>query len=142
MAATVEKPRRSAGEILKSYFPIISWLPTYQAKCFRDTIVIHAVWHNISFSKISQYRSITKLDYSTAVITLKEFLGQLLQTRLQIRFARVKNHVMEVMTSGGLEEAIPEEYFFTTVQEAVDAFLAEKEVDKRIEPASQTSSLN
>ena len=77
------------------------------------------------------------MDYATAVITLKEFLGQLLQTRLQIRFARVKNHMMEVMVSGGLKDTVPEEHFHTTVQQAVDAFLAEQEVDKRIEPDSQ-----
>ena len=33
-------------------------------------IVIHAVWHNISFSKISQYRSITKLDYATSIVAM------------------------------------------------------------------------
>ncbi|HFE66180.1 MAG TPA: sulfate permease [Chloroflexi bacterium] len=31
-------------------------------------IVIHAVYKNISFSKIKQYRSITRLDYVTAVV--------------------------------------------------------------------------
>ena len=198
-------------------------------------IVIHAVWHNISFSKISQYRSITKLDYATAIvamfgvlalgllaglvlaallglivllfgtkhrntsvlgkvpettiyrgiehypeaetypglliirfdgalffanahdfvtavrqaiaaadtpphvvvidgesmndvdataiITLKEFQDQLLKTDIQLRFARVKSHVMEVMERGGLEEAIPAEHFYPSVQAAVDAFL-------------------
>jgi high affinity sulfate transporter 1 len=202
-------------------------------------IVIHAVWHNISFSKISQYRSITKLDYATAivamigvlafgllqglvlaallglivlllgtkqrntsvlgkvpettiyrsidhypdgetypglliirfdgslffanahdfvtavrqaiaaadpqprivlldgesmndvdataVITLKEFQDQLLQTGIQLRIARVKTQVMDVMQRGGLEEAIPAEHFYPSVQAAVDAFLAEQE---------------
>jgi high affinity sulfate transporter 1 len=33
-------------------------------------IVIHAVWKNISLSKISQYRSITKLDYVTAIVAM------------------------------------------------------------------------
>jgi SulP family sulfate permease len=33
-------------------------------------IVIHAVWHSISFSKISRYRSITKLDYATAIVAM------------------------------------------------------------------------
>ena len=77
------------------------------------------------------------MGYATAVITLKEFLGQLLQIGVQIRFARVKNHMMEVMVSGGLKDTVPEEHFYTTVQQAVDAFLAEQEVDKRIEPDSQ-----
>lgn len=201
-------------------------------------IVIHAVWHNISFSKISQYRSITKLDYATsivamigvlafgllaglvlaallglivllfgtkhrntsvlgkvpettiyrdiehypeaetypgllvirfdgalffanahdfvtavrqaiaaadppprvvvidgesmnnvdatAIITLKEFQDQLLKTGIQLRFARVKSQVMEVMERGGLEETIPAEHFYPSVQAAVDAYLAEQ----------------
>jgi SulP family sulfate permease len=201
-------------------------------------IVIHAVWHNISFSKISQYRSITKLDYATAIlamfgvlafglliglilaallglivllfgtkhhntsvlgkvpettiyrgienfpdaetypglliirvdgalffanthdfvtavrqaiaaadppphvvvidgesmnnvdataiITLKEFQDQLLKMGIQLRFARVKSNVMEVMERAGLEEAIPAEHFYPSVQAAVDAFLAEQ----------------
>jgi len=201
-------------------------------------IVIHAVWHNISFSKISQYRSITKLDYATsivamfgvlafgllaglilaallglivllfgtkhrntsvlgkvpgtavyrgiehypeaetypglliirfdgalffanahdfvtavrqaiattdppphvvvidgesmndidatAIITMREFHDQLAQSGVQLRFARVKSHVMEVMERGGLEEAIPAEHFYPSVQAAVDAFLAEQ----------------
>lgn len=33
-------------------------------------IVIHAVWHNISFIKIMQYRSITALDFATAVVAM------------------------------------------------------------------------
>jgi len=201
-------------------------------------IVIHAVWHNISFSKISQYRSITKLDYATsivamfgvlalgllaglvlaallglivllfgtkhrntsvlgkvpettiyrgiehypdgetfpglliirfdgalffanahdfvtavrqsiaavdptprvvvidgesmnnvdatAIITLREFQDQLLKTDIQLRFARVKSHVMEVMERGGLEETIPAEHFYPSIQAAVDVFLAEQ----------------
>jgi high affinity sulfate transporter 1 len=201
-------------------------------------IVIHAVWHNISFSKISRYRSITSLDYATAivamlgvlalgllqglllaiglglvvllvktkqrntsvlgrepetavyrsidhypegetypglliirfdgslffanahdfvtavrqaiagadpsprvllldgeamnaidataVITLKEFHQQLAQDNIQIRFARVKTEVMGVMERGGLEEAVPPEYFYPDIQTAVDAYLAEQ----------------
>ena len=33
-------------------------------------IVIHAVWKNINFRKISRYRHITTLDYATAVVAL------------------------------------------------------------------------
>lgn len=33
-------------------------------------IVIHAVWKNINFRKISRYRSITTLDYVTAVVAM------------------------------------------------------------------------
>ena len=205
-------------------------------------IVIHAVWHNISFTKINQYRSITRLDYATAlvamigvlalgllqglvlaallglvvllfgtkqrntfelarvpetavyrsidyfpegktypglliirfdgslffanahdfvtavrqaitaadpipqvvlldgesvnyvdataIITLKEFQDQLLREEsIQIRFARVKSEVMDVMVRGGVEESIPAEHFYPSVQAAVDAFLAEQALD-------------
>jgi hypothetical protein len=37
---------------------------------------------------------------ATAVITLKEFQDQLLKTNIQIRFARVKSQVMDVMKRG------------------------------------------
>jgi high affinity sulfate transporter 1 len=215
--------------------PIFANLP----EATLGAIVIHAVWHNISFSKISQYRSITNLDYATAivamlgvlalgllqglvlaallglivllfgtkhrntsvlgrvpettvyrdieyypegetypglliirfdgslffanahdfvtairqaiadadptprvvlidgesindidataVITLKEFQKQLLQTGIELRVARVKTPVMEVMERAGLEEAIPAEHVYPTVQAAVDAFLAEQQ---------------
>ena len=33
-------------------------------------IVIHAVWKNISLTKITKYRSITKLDYATAIVAM------------------------------------------------------------------------
>jgi len=200
-------------------------------------IVIHAVWHNISFSKISRYRSITSLDYvtaivamigvlalgllqgliiaamlgllvllfgtkrrntfvlgkeadttlyrsidhypegqtypglliirfdgslffanahdfvtavrqaiaaadpppqvvlidgesmndidATAVITLKEFQQQLHRDDIEIRLARVKSDVMVVMERAGLEDAIPAEHIYPSIQAAVDAFLAE-----------------
>ena len=36
MATAVDKPRRSAGDVIKSYLPILSWLPAYQKGSFRD----------------------------------------------------------------------------------------------------------
>ena len=33
-------------------------------------IVIHAVWKNINFSKVSKYRSITNLDFATALVAM------------------------------------------------------------------------
>ncbi|HSG17636.1 MAG TPA: SulP family inorganic anion transporter [Anaerolineae bacterium] len=215
--------------------PIFANLP----EATLGAIVIHAVWHNISFSKISQYRSITNLDYATAivamigvlalgllqglvlaallglivllfgtkhrntsvlgrvpettvyrdiehypegetypglliirfdgtlffanahdfvtavrqaiaaadppprivlidgesindidataVITVKEFQKQLRRTGIELRVARVKTQVLDVMRRAGLEEAIPAEHIYPTVQAAVDAYLAENE---------------
>ncbi len=51
----------------------------------------------------------------------------MLQTDIQMRFARVKAQVKEVMERGGLEEAIPAEHFYPSVQAAVDAYLAEEQ---------------
>jgi MFS superfamily sulfate permease-like transporter len=69
--------------------------------------------------------SINGID-ATAIITLKEFQTQLAKTDIQIRFARIKTHVMTVMERGGLVEVVPAEYFYGSVQEAVDAYLAEQ----------------
>jgi high affinity sulfate transporter 1 len=33
-------------------------------------IVIHAVWHNINFKKITQYRAFTRLDYVTSLVAM------------------------------------------------------------------------
>jgi MFS superfamily sulfate permease-like transporter len=67
---------------------------------------------------------------ATAIITLKEFQDQLLrEENIQIRFARVKSEVMDVMVRGGVEESIPAEHFYPSVQAAVDAFLAEQALD-------------
>ncbi len=60
---------------------------------------------------------------ATAVITLKKFQVQLLKTGIQLRFVCVQTQVIGVMKRGGLEEAIPSEDFYPSVQTAVDAFL-------------------
>jgi MFS superfamily sulfate permease-like transporter len=69
--------------------------------------------------------SLNDID-ATAVITLKEFQSQLAQSGVQLRLARIKTHVMVVMERGGLTEVIAAEHLYPTVQTAVDAYLAEK----------------
>ena len=66
---------------------------------------------------------------ATAIITLKEFEEQLETEGIQLRFARVKSQVMEIMIRGGLEDAIPEEHFYVSVQTAVDAYLTEQQTE-------------
>jgi high affinity sulfate transporter 1 len=63
---------------------------------------------------------------ATAIITLIEFQDQLLQADVQLRFARVKTHVMDVMKRGGLEEVVPPEHFYPSVHMAVEAYMAEQ----------------
>jgi high affinity sulfate transporter 1 len=64
---------------------------------------------------------------ATAVITLREFQDQLQGENIEMRFVRIKTHVMEVMERGGLEETIPPEHFYPSVQAGVDAFLSEQQ---------------
>lgn len=66
---------------------------------------------------------------ATAVITLREFKKQLDGENIQVRIARVKQQVLDVMIRGGLEENIPPEHFYPSVQTAVDAYLAEQKQD-------------
>ena len=69
--------------------------------------------------------SMNSID-ATAVITLKEFQSQMRQTNIQIRFARIKKPVMDVMERGGLIDNVPAEHFYPSVQTAVEAYLAEQ----------------
>jgi MFS superfamily sulfate permease-like transporter len=62
---------------------------------------------------------------ATAIITLKEFQQQLQRDDIEIHLARVKSEVMEVMERAGLEDAIPAEHIYPSIQAAVDDFLAE-----------------
>ncbi|MFN2162278.1 MAG: sodium-independent anion transporter, partial [Candidatus Promineifilaceae bacterium] len=67
---------------------------------------------------------------ATAVITLREFQQQLQRSGIEIWLARIKTQVMEVMRRGGVEEAIPPEHVYPSIQAAVDAFLARQVADK------------
>ncbi len=64
---------------------------------------------------------------ATAVFTLDEFQDQLAQSGVELRFARIKTNVMQVMERGGLTDDIPAEHFYATVETAVAAYLAELE---------------
>lgn len=68
--------------------------------------------------------SMNSID-ATAVITLSEFKEQLDEDHIELRIARVKQQVLDVMIKGGLEKSIPPEHFYPSVQTAVDAYLAE-----------------
>jgi sulfate permease, SulP family len=68
--------------------------------------------------------SINDID-ATAVLTLSEFQKQLQTEGIELRFARVKTHVMGIMERGGLLEAVPPDHFYPSVQDGVDAILAE-----------------
>lgn len=63
---------------------------------------------------------------ATAVITLKEFQKQLQENGLQLRFARVKTHVMDIMVRGSLTKSTSPAYFHPTIQAGVDAYRNEQ----------------
>jgi SulP family sulfate permease len=69
--------------------------------------------------------SINDID-ATAVFTLKVLQEQLAESDIQLRFARVKTDVMAVMERASLTESVPPEYFYPSIQTAVDAYLAEE----------------
>jgi high affinity sulfate transporter 1 len=64
---------------------------------------------------------------ATAVITLREFQEQLAGENIEMHFARIKTHVLEIMKRGGLEEVIPPQHFYPNVQAGVDAYLSEQQ---------------
>jgi high affinity sulfate transporter 1 len=68
---------------------------------------------------------------ATAVITIREFQAQLEKEGVELRFARLKDHVREIATRGGVEKAVPAEHFYPSVQAGVDAFLAEQEAGSK-----------
>ncbi len=70
--------------------------------------------------------SINNVD-ATAVMTFKEFRNQLEKSGIDMRFARVKAHVLNIMERGELTEVVSPEKFYPDVQTAVDAYLAEQE---------------
>lgn len=68
--------------------------------------------------------SLNSID-ATAVLMLKEFQEELVRSGKQIRLARMKTAVMEVMARARLPESIPMEHVYPSVQAGVDAFLSE-----------------
>jgi MFS superfamily sulfate permease-like transporter len=62
---------------------------------------------------------------ATAVIVLKEFQAELARAGTEMRLTRMKTSVMNVIQRSPLYDAIPSEYYYLTVQDAVDAFLTE-----------------
>jgi MFS superfamily sulfate permease-like transporter len=64
---------------------------------------------------------------ATAVIMLREFQEQLSKEDVELRFARIKTYVLDVMQRGGMEEAIPAEHFYPSVQAGVDTYLTEQQ---------------
>ena len=70
------------------------------------------------------FESITEVD-ATALITIKELNEELERAGIDLRLARVRVHVLDLMRTTGLDEVFGHEYIYDSVHAGVDAFLAE-----------------
>ena len=82
---------------------------------------------------------ITDID-ATAIITMTELNDKLKALNIDLRFARVRTNVMEVMQRAGFEETIGSDHFYVSVQAGVDAYLSEPAEAQQAEtPAEEPS---
>ena len=72
------------------------------------------------------FESITEVD-ATALITISELNEELERAGTDLRLARVRTHVLDLMRTTELDEAIGQEYIYDSVHAGVDAFLAESQ---------------
>lgn len=69
--------------------------------------------------------SITEVD-ATALIVLGELNQELERAGIDLRLARIRSHVLELMQTTKLDEEIGSTYIYASVQDGVDAFLVEQ----------------
>jgi MFS superfamily sulfate permease-like transporter len=70
------------------------------------------------------FESVTEVD-ATAIITIKELNEELERDGIDLRLARVRTHVLDLMGTTDLEEEIGTEHIYDSVHTGVEAFLAE-----------------
>ena len=78
------------------------------------------------------FESVTEVD-ATALITLGELNEELEKAGIDLRLARVRSNVQDLMDTTGLREEIGSEYIYETVHAGVDAFLAEPQGEAKEE---------
>ena len=81
------------------------------------------------------FESITEVD-ATALITISELNEELERAGTDLRLARVRAHVLDLMRTTELDEAIGSEYIYDSVHAGVDAFLAEPEHEAEVSKVS------
>jgi high affinity sulfate transporter 1 len=74
------------------------------------------------------FESVTEVD-ATAIITIKELNEELERDGIDLRLARVRTHVLELMRTTDLVEIIGPEHIYDSVHAGADAFLAEHQVE-------------
>jgi MFS superfamily sulfate permease-like transporter len=80
--------------------------------------------------------SINGID-ATAIFTTIELNDELKRADVELRFARVRANVMEIMQRSDLVEIIGSDHFYVSIQDGVDAFLSEGQEQKDVEPPEQ-----
>lgn len=68
--------------------------------------------------------AVTDID-ATTIDTVRELDTELSQSGIDLRLARVKTNVLDIMRRGGLEDVIGAEHFYITVRDGVKAYLKE-----------------
>jgi len=72
------------------------------------------------------FESVTEVD-ATALITIRDLNEELEKAGIDLRLARVRTHVLELMRTTELDDLIGHEYIYDSVHAGADAFLAEKD---------------
>jgi MFS superfamily sulfate permease-like transporter len=72
------------------------------------------------------FESVTDVD-ATALIATEDLIEELERAGVNLRLARVRTHILELMRTTGLDELIGHEHIYDSVHAGVDAFLAEKD---------------
>jgi len=70
--------------------------------------------------------SINSID-ATAIIQLEEVVDELKRSGIELKFARIRSNVMEIVERTGFVETVGSHNFYISNQDAVDAFLVEQE---------------
>ena len=75
------------------------------------------------------FESVTDVD-ATALIAIEELIEELKRVGIDLRLARVRTHVLDLMRTTGLDELIGHEHIYDFVHAGADAFLAERGKDE------------
>jgi SulP family sulfate permease len=91
---------------------------------FRDAVRADVAADPATHWVLVDSESIDDIDI-TAIDMLAELQEELAESNIDLRFARMKEDVREYLRRGRLEEKIGMEHFYPSIQDGVDAYLAE-----------------
>ena len=79
------------------------------------------------------FESVTDID-ATALIAIEDLIEELERLGINLRLARVRTHVLDLMRTTGLDDVIGREHIYDSVHAGVDTFLAEPMVETEVKP--------